>query len=126
MNKSISKKTKQSSLSDFCVYFEDKKEIDIESKEVDKFVGLKYINNKLEIHFPLGYERPEIYYNLTDKTEIENQTKKDIASLVGILSTFGKKEKMLKLSDLFANNEEVYFPIHSYIFIIKDQQVLFM
>lgn len=120
MNKSISKKTKQSSLSDFCVYFEDKKEIDIESKEVDKFVGLKYINNKLEIHFPVGYERPEIYYNLTDKTEIENQTKKDIACLIGILSSFGKKEKMLKLSDLFSKTEEVDFPIHAYIFIIKD------
>ncbi len=31
-----------------------------------------------------------------------------------------KKEKMLKLSDLFSENEEVDFPIHAYIYIIKD------
>lgn len=120
MNKSISEQTKQFSLSDFCVYFEDKKDFNIESKEVDKFVGLKYINKKLEIHFPVGYERPEKYYNLSNKTEIENQTKKDIASLIGILSHFGKKEKMLKLSDIFSKRNEVNFPIHAYIFIIKD------
>lgn len=120
MNKSVSEKQKKSSLCDFCVYFEDKKNFDVETKEVDKFVGLKYINEKFEIHFPVGFERPEKYFNLTDKTEIEKQTKKDVACLIGILSSFGKKEKMLKLSDIFAKNEEVDFPIHAYIYVIKD------
>lgn len=120
MKNSISEKNKQSSLCDFCVYFEDKKEVESEISEVDKFVGLKYINKKLEIHFPVGFERPEKYFNLTEKSEIEKQTKKDVACLIGILSSFGKKEKMLKLSDLFSENEEVDFPIHAYIYIIKD------
>ena len=75
MKNSISEKNKQSSLCDFCVYFEDKKEVDSEISEVDKFVGLKYINKKLEIHFPVGFERPEKYFNLTEKSEIEKQTK---------------------------------------------------
>ena len=77
MKNSISEKNKQSSLCDFCVYFEDKKEVESEISEVDKFVGLKYINKKLEIHFPVGFARPEKYFNLTEKSEIEKQTKKE-------------------------------------------------
>ena len=51
MKNSISEKNKQFSLCDFCVYFENKKEVESEISEVDKFVGLKYINKKLEIHY---------------------------------------------------------------------------
>ena len=48
----------QSSLSDLCVYFENSFR-DEESGQVDKFVGLRFLDGKLSIHFPVGYKEPD-------------------------------------------------------------------
>lgn len=104
--------TKQTSLKDLCVYFDNSKTDDDQESEVNKFVGLKYIDGKLEIHFPVGYEKTQ---DASDK-----QIRKDILNLVSTLSTFGERCDMLNASDILSSSQDVQFPIHAYLFIISD------
>lgn len=106
--------TKQTSLESLCRYFD--KEVKTDSGEVDKFVGLRYQNGNLEIHFPVGYSKVEA----TDEKEKNKLLRKDILNLISILSTYGKKEEMIAQSDFISPKNDVFFPIHAYIFIITD------
>lgn len=106
--------TKQTSLESLCRYFD--KEVKTDSGEVDKFVGLRYQNGKLEIHFPVGYSKVLV----TDEKERNKLLRKDILNLISILSTYGKKEEMVTQADFISTNKNVCFPIHAYIFIITD------
>lgn len=113
MTESVSvNQQKQNSLKGFCVYFDNSKQNDLADNEVDKFVGLKYSDKKLEIHFPVGYAH-------SDSAD-EKQIRKEILNLISILSSFGEKCEMLKASDLFSKSSDVLFPIHAYLFIISD------
>lgn len=113
MAESISEnQQKQNSLKDFCVYFDNLRQNDLSENEVDKFVGLKYSEKKLEIHFPVGYAH-------SDSAD-EKQIRKEILNLISVLSSFGEKCEMLKTSDLFSKSSDVLFPIHAYLFIISD------
>lgn len=104
--------SKQNSLKDFCVYFDNSRQNDLSENEVDKFVGLKYSENKLQIYFPVGYAH-------SDSAD-EKQIRKEILNLISVLSSFGEKCEMLKASDLFSKSSDVLFPIHAYLFIISD------
>lgn len=106
------KRQKQNSLKDFCVYFDNSRQNDLSENEVDKFVGLKYSENKLQIYFPVGYAH-------SDSAD-EKQIRKEILNLISVLSSFGEKCEMLKASDLFSKSSDVLFPIHAYLFIISD------
>lgn len=113
MTESVSvNQQKQNSLKDFCVYFDNSRQNDLSENEVDKFVGLKYSENKLQIYFPVGYAH-------SDSAD-EKQIRKEILNLISILSSFGEKCEMLKASDLFSKSSDVLFPIHAYLFIISD------
>ena len=113
MTESVSvKRQKQNSLKDFCVYFDNSRQNDLSENEVDKFVGLKYSENKLQIYFPVGYAH-------SDSAD-EKQIRKEILNLISVLSSFGEKCEMLKASDLFSKSSDVLFPIHAYLFIISD------
>lgn len=110
--KEIINKQKNSSLSDVCVYFDDKSSRDEETGQVDKFVGLRFLDGKLSIHFPVGYKKPE--------SSDEKQIRLDVLNLISVLSSFGIPEAELGRNDFRANSEHVEFPIHAYLFIISD------
>ena len=113
MTESVSvNQQKQNSLKDFCVYFDNSRQNDLSENEVDKFVGLKYSENKLKIYFPVGYAH-------SDSAD-EKQIRKEILNLISVLSSFGEKCEMLKASDLFSKSSDVLFPIHAYLFILSD------
>lgn len=100
-------------LRDLCVYFGEESEEDTASdEEVNKFVGLKCINGKLRIYFPVGYMRPVC----ADET----QYRREILNLVSVLSTFGEKSDMLGKANISASMQDVQFPIHAYLYIIGD------
>lgn len=106
----------QTSLESFCKYFD--KSVKTEDGNVEKFVGLRYQNEQLEIHFPVGYSKE----SLTKETEKEKNKalRKDILNLISILSTYGKKEEMISQSNFASQKTNVLFPIHAYMFIITD------
>ena len=114
------KKTNQTSLESICHYFDNNETT--ETGEVEKFVGLRYQNKKLDIYFPVGYNKPEDYpeTNPTDKKEKEKLYRKDILNLISILTVYGKKEEKIFQSDLIAKTSNAEFPIHAYLFIISD------
>ena len=110
-NKIISKQ-KNFSLSDLCVYFDEKSSRDEESGQVDKFVGLRFIDGKLSIHFPVGYKKAE--------SSDDKQIRLDILNLISVLSSFGSPEAELVRNDFLSKQQNVEFPIHAYLFIISD------
>lgn len=114
MQVSESLQTKQTSLESLCRYFD--KEVKTDSGEVEKFVGLRYQNEELEIHFPVGYSKVQE----ADEKQKEKLLRKDILNLISILSTYGKKDEMITQADFIFSKKEVCFPIHAYIFIITD------
>ena len=101
---------KKNSLSDLCVYF-DNASFDEEEGQVDKFVGLRFVNGKLSIYFPVGYRKPDL--------KDEKEVRRDILNLISVLSTFGNKESPVNNSMLLSS-QVVDFPIHAYLFIIND------
>ena len=70
MNSTNDAHIKKNSLSDLCVYFDAKNSRDEETDLVDKFVGLRFVEGKLSVHFPVGYEKP--------KNQDEKQIRLDI------------------------------------------------
>lgn len=102
---------KKTSLSDLCVYFDEKSSRDEESGQVDKFVGLRFSDGKLSIYFPVGYRKP-------DSTD-EKEVRRDILNLISVLSTFGNKESPVN-NLMLLSSQKVDFPIHAYLYIIND------
>lgn len=109
--KELKSEQNKSSLYDLCVYFKNSSR-DEESGQVDKFVGLRFIDGKLAIHFPVGYKEP-------DKTD-EKQIRLDVLNLISVLSSFGAPEAELERKDFHSKEQNVEFPIHAYLFIIND------
>lgn len=115
MQSSKNQKSKNS-LSSCCVYFGEDKN-DAESLS-EKFVGLKCTDGKLKIYFPVGYRKPDEKNNLP--ADIEKEVRKNILNLIQILRRFGEKEDNLSASPLPAKNQKPDFPVHAYLFIIRD------
>ena len=120
MKNQTSVQQEKESLQECCVYFSENPEINAEIGKVEKFVGLKCIDGKLKIYFPVGFERPENVFHITEQKEIEKQNRKDVLNLISVLSSFGKKEEMVKQSDIFSEKQTVDFPINAYLFIINN------
>lgn len=112
MNSANDVRNKNVSLSDLCVYFDAENSRDEETGLVDKFVGLRFVDGKLSIHFPVGYTKPE---NADDK-----QIRLDILNLISVLSSFGTPESLLHQTDIRLKSTQVIFPIHAYLFVIND------
>ena len=112
MNSANDVRNKNVSLSDLCVYFDAENSRDEETGLVDKFVGLRFVDGKLSIHFPVGYTKPE---NADDK-----QIRLDILNLISVLSSFGTPESLLHQTDIRLTSTQVTFPIHAYLFVIND------
>ena len=112
MNSTNDARIKKNSLSDLCVYFDAKNSRDEETGLVDKFVGLRFVEGKLSVHFPVGYEKP--------KNQDEKQIRLDILNLISILSSFGTLESSLRQTDISLKPDQVIFPIHAYLFVISD------
>ena len=112
MNSANDVRNKNVSLSDLCVYFDAENSRDEETGLVDKFVGLRFVDGKLSIHFPVGYTKPE---NADDK-----QIRLDILNLISVLSSFGTPESLLHQTDVRLKSTQVTFPIHAYLFVIND------
>ena len=106
----------RNSLSYSCVYFGEDKS-DAESLS-EKFVGLKCTDGKLKIYFPVGYRKPDEKNN--SPAEIEKEVRRNILNLIQILRRFGEKEDNLSALPLPVKNQKVDFPIHAYLFIIRD------
>src|SRR5574344_126858 len=100
------------SLKDCCVYFDKSCTEDTNYGEVDKFVGIKCINNELKIYFPVGYKE--------EPNENDKAIRKNVLNLVSVLSSFSEKFGMLTAADILSSSKEVQFPIHAYLFIISD------
>ena len=103
-------------LSSCCVYFGEDKS-DAESLS-EKFVGLKCTDGKLKIYFPVGYRKPDEKNN--SPAEIEKEVRRNILNLIQILRRFGEKEDNLSASPLLTKNQKLDFPVHAYLFIIRD------
>ena len=112
MNSANDIRNKNVSLSDLCVYFDAENSRDEETGLVDKFVGLRFVDGKLSVHFPVGYAKPE---NADDK-----QIRLDILNLISVLSSFGTSESLLHQTDVRLKSTQVTFPIHAYLFVIND------
>ena len=110
--KETESKQNQFSLSDLCVYFDEEYSRDEESGQVDKFVGLRFVDGKLSIHFPVGYKKPD--------SSDEKQIRLDVLNLISELSSFGSPEAELYRNDFISKQKSVDFPIHAYLFIISD------
>ena len=106
----------KNSLSSCCVYFGEDKN-DAESLS-EKFVGLKCTDGKLKVYFPVGYRKPDEKNN--QPADTEKEVRKSILNLIQILRRFGEKEDNLSASPLIAKNQNVAFPVHAYLFIIRD------
>ena len=78
--------------------------------EKDYFVGIKYENESLRIHFPLGYKR----------ASTEEELKKDVLNLIGVLSSLSDANESFIENQKIAHKENVVFPIHAYLYLIKD------
>lgn len=79
------------------------------NSDKDSFVGLKADTGDAQLYFPIGYQLPENDDDL--RTEINN--------LLGVLSIFMKEERVLEFADQEIRNE-VEFPLHAYLKIIRD------
>ena len=78
--------------------------------EKDYFVGIKYENESLRINFPLGYKR----------ASTEEELKKDVLNLIGVLSSLSDANESFIQTQKMARKENVVFPIHAYLYLIKD------
>lgn len=78
--------------------------------EKDYFVGIKYENESLRINFPLGYKR----------ATTEEELKKDVLNLIGVLSSLSDANESFIENQKIAHKENVVFPIHAYLYLIKD------
>ena len=78
--------------------------------EKDYFVGIKYENESLKINFPLGYKR----------ASTEEELKKDVLNLIGVLSSLSDTNESFIQNQKIAHKENVVFPIHAYLYLIKD------
>lgn len=106
----------KNSLSSCCVYFGEDKN-DSESLS-EKFVGLKYADGKLKVYFPVGYRKPDESNNPPEK--VEKEIRRNILNLVHVLKAFGEKNDNLSSSPLIVKNQKTCFPVHAYLFIIRD------
>ena len=91
------------SLFDACVY-------NANLNEKDYFVGIKYENDSLRVNFPLGYK----------KAATEEELKKDVLNLIGVLSSLSYANESFIQKQKVTHNENVVFPIHAYLYLIKD------
>lgn len=91
------------SLFDACVY-------NANLNEKDYFVGIKYENESLRINFPLGYK----------KAATEEELKRDVLNLIGVLSSLSDANESFIQIQKVARKENVVFPIHAYLYLIKD------
>ncbi|MDY2616225.1 MAG: LlaJI family restriction endonuclease [Treponema succinifaciens] len=78
--------------------------------EKDYFVGIKYENESLRINFPLGYKR----------ASTEEELKKDVLNLIEVLSSLSDANESFIQNQKIAHKENVVFPIHAYLYLIKD------
>ncbi len=78
--------------------------------EKDYFVGIKYETESLRINFPLGYKR----------VSTEEELKKDVLNLIGVLSSLSDANESFIENQKIAHKENVVFPIHAYLYLIKD------
>ena len=67
-------------------------------------------NESLKINFPLGYK----------KTSTEEELKKDVLNLIGVLSSLSDANESFIENQKTAHKENVVFPIHAYLYLIKD------
>lgn len=103
---------KGSPISGACVYFDSEKEKNSETGQIDKFVGVRCLDGKLEIHFPVGYRKPE------PSTE-EKSVRRDVLNLVRVLSEFGEKSLTAENPAKTSNEKIRQFPFSAYRFIIE-------
>lgn len=78
--------------------------------EKDYFVGIKYENESVKINFPLGYKM----------ASTEEELKKDVLNLIGVLSSLSDANESFIENQKIAYKENVVFPIHAYLYLIKD------
>lgn len=98
-----SENRKSFSLFDACVY-------NANLSEKDYFVGIQYENEKLKINFPLGYK----------KAATEEELKKDVLNLLSVLSSINDANESFIQMQKIGRKENVIFPIHAYLYLIKD------
>ena len=96
-----------------CTYFTDSSDFSTTENFSDKFTGLKCTDGKLKIYFPVGYRKP-------DEQADEKEIRTNILNLIHILRTYGEKGENLLQGNPYSKNPKKVFPIHAYIFIIRD------
>lgn len=91
------------SLEAACIY-------DAKTEYKDEFVGIKYENGQLRIFFPLGFTA----------ATTDEQRRKDVLNLIGVLTAFGDSKDSFIENVNYSNKTEVKFPVHAYLYIIRD------
>lgn len=74
----------------------------------DKFVGVRANTERISVHFPIGYR-------LSNDDKV---LREDVIALFKVLADFMKKDKVISMKN-FNVQQNVNFPIHSYLKIIK-------
>lgn len=76
----------------------------------DDFVGIRIHSNNIEVHFPLGFSKPEA----------DSDIRAEILNLFQVLKRFSKQEKGTKQKHSRFRIEESAFPITAYLDVIHD------
>jgi len=74
----------------------------------DSFVGVKADTDNAVVCFPIGYQLPET----------DNELRRDIHNLFGVLATFLKEERVIDHPQ-YSSSQTVDFPMHAYIKVIR-------
>lgn len=78
------------------------------NEDGDRFVGVKVVDDKAIVYFPLGYELPSD----------EKLIRRDIRHLFSVLSAFGNKEDKMLKGQKFVQAHPVDFPIQAFLDVL--------
>lgn len=78
------------------------------NEDGDRFVGVKVVDDKAIVYFPLGYELPSD----------EKLIRRDIRYLFSVLSAFGNKEDKILKGQKFVQAHPVDFPIQAFLDVL--------
>lgn len=78
------------------------------NEDGDRFVGVKVVDDKVIVYFPLGYELPSD----------EKLIRRDIRYLFRVLSAFGNREDKMLKGQKFVQAHPVDFPIQAFLDVL--------
>ena len=90
------------------ISLKDKCEV-VTQKDGYRFVGVKVSTTDVKIFFPLGYQLPKS----------DDEVRKDIFNLLDIINKFRAKEDYFVPNNTLKSSNNIYFPLNSFIEVLK-------